>query len=31
MLINLAEETPPGIETWGLKWTPKNFESYFAP
>ena len=23
MLINLAEETPPGIETWGLKSTPK--------
>ena len=31
MLINLAEENPPGIETWGLKSTPKNFESYFAP
>ena len=30
MLINLAEETPPGIETKGLKSTPQNFESYFA-
>ena len=31
MLINLVEETPPGIETYGLNTTPQKIEGYFAP